>query len=504
MTVPWIKPKPAENKKTAPVKKAVAYYRHSAQDKQENSIEIQQDQVRKFAAEHSIEIIKEFADRGKTGLLVEGRDAFKEMIYEYVEGTKTSFDYVLVLDVSRWGRFQDTDLSAYYMGLCLHHGKRVIFTTIGIPKQDDLLHGIHLSIERYRAASYSRELSEKSWKGSAKIAASGYWNGGQSPYAMQRLLLDEQRKPLCVLKRYQHKAIHNQRVILVRGDENEAAIVRRIFDSFVRDKRGPVEIAIALNDAGVPSPSGNHWGENTIRNILRGEIYAGTTVWNRTSQKMHSRVRPNPASEWIRAQASCEPIVTKETFELARKILRARGEQRVPTYPEASMLHELKTIYNRYGTITRKLVCSADRMPSTSTFQYRFGTLNLACQAIFREHVDRIKLQVFDLLKTGGFKCERSEDFLLIEGKFSIVLQPSVPFEKGYEVYWVFYPDQRPEIDLTIGIPLSCPEAGEILGYLAFPRILCKQKIRIRSNGSSTETALYAYPLLSLIQQLLT
>ena len=44
---------------------AVAYYRHSAQDRQENSIPIQQDQVRQFAEEHGIEIIKEFADAGK-------------------------------------------------------------------------------------------------------------------------------------------------------------------------------------------------------------------------------------------------------------------------------------------------------------------------------------------------------------------------------------------------------------------------------------------------------
>lgn len=31
--------------------RAVAYYRHSAQDRQENSIPIQQDQVREWAAE---------------------------------------------------------------------------------------------------------------------------------------------------------------------------------------------------------------------------------------------------------------------------------------------------------------------------------------------------------------------------------------------------------------------------------------------------------------------
>ena len=42
--------------------RAVAYYRHSAQDRQENSIPIQQDQVRAWAKQHGVEIIREFCD----------------------------------------------------------------------------------------------------------------------------------------------------------------------------------------------------------------------------------------------------------------------------------------------------------------------------------------------------------------------------------------------------------------------------------------------------------
>ncbi len=85
--------------------RAIAYYRHSAQDRQENSVEIQRDQVREWAEQHGVEIIKEFADRGKSGLTSEGRPAFTEMMEEWVKQRK-DFDYVLCLDVSRWGRFQ--------------------------------------------------------------------------------------------------------------------------------------------------------------------------------------------------------------------------------------------------------------------------------------------------------------------------------------------------------------------------------------------------------------
>lgn len=234
------------NTVTESTRRAVAYYRHSAQDRQENSVEIQQDQVRQFALEHNIEIIREFADKGKSGLSTEGRDAFNELINDYVQGGKAIFDFVLVLDVSRWGRYQDTDLSAYFTGLCAKHGKQVVFTTIGFGEKNDLLHGLHLSIERYRAASYSRELSTKVFKGCAKIASQGFRAGGTPPYGFHRLLLDEQRQPVQILERGQRKSIQNQRVTLTPGAPEETAIIHLIFAEFVHKHFPPGRIASNL------------------------------------------------------------------------------------------------------------------------------------------------------------------------------------------------------------------------------------------------------------------
>jgi DNA invertase Pin-like site-specific DNA recombinase len=99
-------------------KRAVAYYRHSAEIGQENSVEIQRDNIRAFADKHDLEIIHEFSDRGKSGLNAEGRPAFNEMMTWVT--TRDDFEFILVLDVSRWGRFQDTDLSALYKAQCTH------------------------------------------------------------------------------------------------------------------------------------------------------------------------------------------------------------------------------------------------------------------------------------------------------------------------------------------------------------------------------------------------
>lgn len=175
-----------------PQLKAVAYYRHSAQDRQENSIPIQKEQVGKCAEENGVEIIHEFSDAGRSGLNAEGRPAFDEMMEEWV-CKRNDFDYILCLDVSRWGRFQDIDLSAQYSAQCKKHHKQVIYTTIGKPREDDPLYPVYVQFERFRAAQYSRELSEKVLRGCTKIAEQGYWVGGKPPYGLQRLLLDENR-----------------------------------------------------------------------------------------------------------------------------------------------------------------------------------------------------------------------------------------------------------------------------------------------------------------------
>lgn len=481
-------------------KKAVCYYRHSAQDKQENSIEIQQEQVRKFAADHDIEIVREFADRGISGLSVEGRDGFNEMLNDYVVACKEDFGYVLVLDVSRWGRFQETDQSAYYTGLCANYGKQVVFTTIGFPKENDLLHGLHLSIERYRAASYSRELSGKVFKGCAKIASGGYWAGGAPPYGTSRLLLDEQRKPLYVLKRGDHKAIHNQRVVLTLGEEREVETVRGIFDAFANEGKEPIEIAARLNEARVPSPGGGEWSKLSVLSVIGNPIYAGDMVWNKSSQKMKSRSRKNPRSEWILHPDAFAPIVPRETFTLAQEILQARSEARFRRRSEDDMLDRLRRLYDRYGLVRAKLIAATSEMVSPATYINRFHAMDLAYQALFRDVIARRASEVVECLRaTGG--VELVDDFMVVDETFSVLVEAAVPVSSGYEVYWSFHPHLRREIDLTIGVPLSMPDECTVLAYVALPRLLFRRRVRL-SSSAPEEFALYTCRLPELISEL--
>jgi hypothetical protein len=79
---------------------------------------------------------------------------------------------------------------------------------------------------------------------------------------------------------------------------------------------------------------------------------------------------------------------------------------------------------------------------------------------------------------------EHYDDFLVINRKFTVLIQPSVPVNYGYSQYWYFRPDLRGMIDITLGVPVSGPDVPQILGYLALPRLLVANR-GIRLFGTS-------------------
>lgn len=111
------------------------------------------------------------------------------------------------------------------------------------------------------------------------------------------------------------------------------------------------------------------------------------------------------------------------------------------------------------------------------------------------------RAQIVESMRQAALGIEQFNDFLVIENYFSIAIQPCVPIAHGYEAYWVFQPDQRVEVDLTIGVPLSCPGDLNVLGYFFFPRMLFQNKVRIQSN-STDRANLHACNLLELINEL--
>jgi DNA invertase Pin-like site-specific DNA recombinase len=476
---------------------AVAYYRHSAQDRQENSIPLQQEQVREWADKHGVEIMHEFADHGKSGLNAEGRPAFSEMMHEWVE-QRNDFEYVLCLDVSRWGRFQDIDLSAQYSAICKKNGKQVVYTTIGKQRDDDSMYPVYVQFERFRAAQYSKELSQKVWRGSSMIAGQGYSPGGSAPYGLTRMLLDEAREPVGVLEPGQHKSIQNQRVTLCEGPPFEVAVIRRIFHEFVDLKYSEFRIAEGLNDDGIPSPGGGRWGAAQVRSRLQIEKYAGTMVYNKTSQKLKSPQRNNALEEWVRTPGAFDGLVSSEQFQQAQEIL----EQRRQKYQPERMLEQLDALYRAHGLHRSSLLKLVDNSPSAAAYARRFGSLDFAFQQLFRDERDQARQRVQEQICQRIPEVLPYADFFVLDQRVSLSIEPMVPVPNGYGMYWPFRRDRRQVIDITLGVPLSEPGTCDILGYVPLPRWLTGSKT-FRFSARSSRAELFGCSDLGFLEQLL-
>jgi len=478
--------------------RAVAYYRHSAEIGQENSVEIQQDNVRAFADRHEVDIVEEFADRGKSGLNAEGRPAFTEMM-ELVR-TRDDFDIILVLDVSRWGRFQDTDLSAHYESLCTQQGKQVIYTQIGFPRDEDrLISQLRKSIDRYQSAEYSRTLSKKVFEGAAKVARQGYRPGGSPPYGFYRLMLDEQKAPDRILQPGQRKAVQNGRVVLVPGAPDQVEIVQEIFVLFVEQGLQERQIAGQLNARNVPSPGGMRWSDASVRHILTNRQYAGAVVYNRTTQRLKTRRRTNPRDEWIITPDAYDPIVSVDLFERAQAVLEERKRRFAP----GQMLVRLRSLYEKYHVITSRLIRSDEQCPGPATYAAKFGGLTGAFQAMFADVLERARNDIFQAISKEARLVDEHDDFMVINRDFSVLIQPSVPVPDGYGAFWTFRPDRRPVVDITLGVPLSNGGQHKILGYLALPRLMVPERWVRLSARSDARIEMHGYNGLDFIRELM-
>ena len=139
--------------------RAAQYVRMST-DHQQYSIENQAAVIAAYAQLHKLSIVRTYRDEGESGLTIKNRMGLTELI-EDVRSGRADFDHVLVLDVSRWGRFQDIDESAHYEFICKQAGIKVAYCAEQFENDGSLISHIVKNIKRVMAAEFSRELSAK-------------------------------------------------------------------------------------------------------------------------------------------------------------------------------------------------------------------------------------------------------------------------------------------------------------------------------------------------------
>lgn len=441
-----------------------AQYIRMSTEHQQYSTANQQDAIMSYAKERGFTIVKTYADEGKSGLRVKGRASLRQLIAD-VEAGDPGFSAVLVYDISRWGRFQDADESAYYEYLCKRAGIAVHYCAEQFENDGRPTSAIIKSVKRAMAGEYSRELSAKVFKGQCRLIELGYRQGGAAGYGLRRMLVDGSGKQKGELTRGEHKSLQTDRVILVPGPRDEVETVQWIYDQFTRKGLHESEIAKNLNAQKILTDLGRPWTRGTVRSVLTNEKYIGNNVYNRTSFKLKQEHVRNDKEMWIRKDRAFEAIVSTDLFYMARGMFFERNRR----FTDEEMLNRLKALLEQNQTISASLIDAADDSPSSAAYRSRFGTLlnayqlvghtpdrdfsyvetNRELRALGRRYVDQLAVQ---LSRVGAsIRQDESTGLLIVNEEYSANLVLSRYREtKGGSPRWLVRLDQAIAPDITI------------------------------------------------------
>src|ERR1700689_823503 len=102
-----------------------------------------------------------------------GRDALQNLLDD-VQSCNADFSAVLIYDVSRWGRFQDADESAFHEYICKRAGVTIHFCAEQFENDGGLAATMIKGTKRVMAGEYSRELSVKVFMGQCRLVELGF------------------------------------------------------------------------------------------------------------------------------------------------------------------------------------------------------------------------------------------------------------------------------------------------------------------------------------------
>lgn len=290
-------------------KKCYIYTRVSTAAQTEGySLEAQTERLRKYADYKEMEVVREYCDAGKSGKSITGRPEFQRMLQDVSE-ERDGVAFILVFKLSRFGRNAADVLNS--LQFIQDYGVNLICVEDGIDSSKD---SGKLTITVLSAvAEIEREnILVQTMEGRKQKAREGKWNGGQAPFGYD---LDSKNSTLVV-------------------NEEEAEIVRIIYDKFVHTDMGADAICNYLNQRGytkkkVRGHELNYFARGLIMKILDNPVYTGKIAYGKNiTEKVkgtRDEYRRVKTDDYLLADGLHEAIVDEETWEAAREKRKRTG-----------------------------------------------------------------------------------------------------------------------------------------------------------------------------------
>ena len=264
-----------------------------------------------------------YIDEGLSGTSVSKRDSFLKMIEDSRLG---KFDFIITKEISRFSR--NTLDSIKYTQELLQNGVGVLFQSDNIntllPDSE-----LRLTIMSSIAQDEVRKISERVKFGFKQAVEKGVVLGNNKIWGYKK---------------------DNGKLII---DEEQAEVVRLIFDLYANQNMGIRALSFELTNKGYKNTQGNDFSFSTVKNILINPKYKGYYCGNKTHKYDY---RSNDRKyfdkeEWVmyKDEENVPPIVSEELWDKANRILAKRSEK---------MSSENRTSYTNKYTYSGKIVCN--------------------------------------------------------------------------------------------------------------------------------------------------
>ena len=399
------------------------------QDEQINSLENQvQYYTELIQSKPNWKFVPGYVDEGISGGSTKKRDNFNRMIRDAKAGM---FDFIITKEISRFSR--STLDSIKYTQELLDYNVGVFFQNDNINTLDTDSE-FRLVIMAGVAQDEIRKLSERLKFGFRQAIKNGHVLGNDKLYGYD--------KKDCVLT----------------VNEEEAEIIRIIFDLYGNQRLGTRAISKRLMELGYTSREGNAFNTLTIRHILENPKYKGWYCGNK-SQSVDYRTKRNillDESEWVTyPDPSIPAIVPEELWNRANALYKRRREEMKShssgvsfhnRYPYSAKIYceEHGTTFHRQVIQTKKgqqevwqcKVYRSHGRAACSAPQIRSSDLDVILSDIFKELV-RDKEKIIDSLVTvltnipkevdyGKLRCQVENEMDDLERKKNRLLDLSI------------------------------------------------------------------------------
>jgi DNA invertase Pin-like site-specific DNA recombinase len=479
-----------------------AQYLRVSTEHQQYSIANQSAAIALYAAAHNLGIVRSFVDEGKSGMSIRGRNGLQDLL-RIAQSGHADFDQILVYDVSRWGRFADNDEAAHYEYLCKRAGMTVRYCAEQFDNDNSPTSNLLKALKRTMAGEYSRELSVKISVGQRRLVGMGFWQGGNGPFGMQRLLVNQRGEPKHLLRFGEWKSIDSDRIVLTPGPKSAVETIRLAFDLYTEKHKSRREIAERLNRE-KRFLGKKPWNVQMLRILVMNPIYRGAYAYG----KHCDGYKIVPPERWLVRENAFPSIVSQKQWTKANELMR----REIKRYTDGELLDALKRLWRHKGKLNSNIINAAKDMPSCEAYRKHFGGINEAYKRIgypiprdmfavhpitvLRTIKDRICDELCSQIRAVGGRADRphKDGPVLINGNISVKVSLSTGLAwQTRHVSWTLLLSKPPSADITIIARLNRSDHS-IVDFYVFPAIAeVHGAFHVRADNNPAFLELYRF-----------